>query len=236
MGPDGTSIAQDGGATLVADAAPPATAQEFAERFAANLAACAWAPHPRFSVFTQYDQWFYLQHRPAFEHKYRSFHAVSRTVAPRKIIELGACAGSSADAYVSAAPGADYLGIDMFGPAIRQDNGAVWDPYEVARQLFEDRGFARWRLLRADLRSLAALPETADFVVVDAAHDYDNEYADLRLALTANPEFIFVDDAEDPQVARSIRAFLREDVRGRLDYSLPIQYAGGGFVIKLKPA
>jgi hypothetical protein len=46
------------------------------------------------------------------------------------------------------------------------------------------------------------LPEHAELVVVDAAHDFDNEYADLQLALTADPEFIFVDDANAEHEAK----------------------------------
>ena len=79
------------------------------------------------------------------------------------------------------------------------------------------------------------LPHAADLVVVDAAHDFNNEYADLRLALTARPAFIFVDDADDKaQALPAIEKFLREDLEGRVEYTLPIDYIGGGLVIKVK--
>lgn len=210
------------------------SAKRFREQFEATLKECTWQPHPLYSVFTQYDQEIYLARKEAYTHKYRCFYAVSKTISPRKIIELGACAGASGDAYLSAAPQADYLGIDVFGINARHDNADEWDPYKIAEQLFHDRGFKNWRLLKANLRTLTRLPEQADFVVVDAAHDFDNEYADLQLALTANPTFIFVDDANDENAAKpAIEKFLKEDLRGAVAYTFAINNLDGGLVISL---
>lgn len=90
-------------------------------------------------------------------------------------------------------------------------------------------------LLRADLRKLRELPCTADLLVVDAAHDFDNAYADLKLALSADPKYLFVDDAADRnQAAPAIEKFLRDDVAQRVLYTVPIDYVGGGLVIKLR--
>lgn len=209
--------------------------EEFYERFAENLEACSWSPHPLYSVFTQYDQEYYLQAEEAFLHKYRCFYAVSRTISPKRIIELGTCAGSSADAYLSAAPRARYIGLDVYGNNIRHDDHSVWSPLEVANKLLKDRGFKKYELIKVDLRSLERLPAKADFVVVDAAHDFYNEYADLQLALTAKPTFIFVDDADDEHQAKpAIDKFLNEDLRDKVDFTVPIEYLGGGIVIKLK--
>ena len=206
----------------------------FAKRFSANLRACTWQAHPVYSPFTQYDREHYLAQRAEFEHKYRCFFAVSRTIAPRSIIELGTSGGAGADAYLSASPGARYLGIDVFVPAKSHDDKSIWDPYEIAQRLFRDRAFPNWELLKADLRQMDELPAKADLVVVDAAHDFENEYADLKLALTADPTFIFVDDADDEQEAKpAIEKLLREDLDGRVEYTFPIDYIGGGFVIKL---
>jgi predicted O-methyltransferase YrrM len=166
--------------------------------------------------------------------KYLCFYAVSKTISPRKIIELGTCAGASGDAYLSAAPRASYLGIDEFGVNFRRDDGTQWDPYRIAEHLFSDRGFRKWRLLRTDLRSLSRLPAQADFVVVDAAHDFDNEYADLQLALTADPKFIFIDDADDADAAKpAIERFLKADLRDKVAYTFAVTYVGGGLVIRL---
>lgn len=213
----------------------PRSREEFEQVFLTNVTTSQWEPHPLFSVFTQYDQEYYLARSRAFLCKYKCFHAVSKTISPKKIIELGTCAGSSADAYLSAAPEAEYLGIDVFGVSLRHDDHSPWDPYEVAQRLFESRGFKNCQLLKVDLRELSSLPRRADFVVVDAAHDFENAYADLKLALTAQPTFVFVDDCDDENDAKpAIDRFLRQDVNSLIDYTVHISYMGGGLVIKLK--
>ncbi len=218
-----------------ARASGPPTEELFREQFEANLRECTWKPHPRYNVFTQYDQEWYLAQQEAFMDKYLCFYAVSKTISPRKIIELGACAGASGDPYLSAAPDADYLGLDVFGVNFRNDDGTAWDPYAIAEELFHDRGFEKWKFIRVDLRTLDKLPARSDFVVVDAAHDFDNEYADLQLAMTADPEFIFVDDADDETAAKpAIEKFLNEDLKGKVAYTFVVNYVGGGLVIKLQ--
>jgi glycosyltransferase involved in cell wall biosynthesis len=208
------------------------TREQFERKFAANLRSCTWREHPRYSSFTQYDRDYYLARRDAFIHKYKCFYALSRTISPRSIIELGTGGGAGTDAYLSASPAAQYTGIDVFMPGYYQD-GALWDPYEITKLLLTDRGFPSWKLLKADLRKLETLPSQAEMVVVDAAHDAENEYADLKLALTAEPTFIFVDDTE-AEAKPAIEKFLREDLDGRVEYTVPIEYVGGGLVIKLR--
>ena len=220
--------------------------EEFRQTFAQNLLNCSWEPHPLYSVFTQFDADYYLSQKEAFLHKYRSFYAMSETISPNTIIELGVCAGAGADAYLSACPEAAYTGIDTFGepwPAdddspwkvLRKDDDSPWKPYDIAKRLLEDRGFKKFHLITANLRHLNTLPHTADLVVVDAAHDFESEYADLQLALTARPKFIFVDDAEDEtQAEPAIQKFLDTDLKVRCDYIVSIEYIGGGLVIKLK--
>lgn len=213
----------------------PKSSEEFEQAFETNLTNCKWEPHPLFSVFTQYDQEYYLNLADDFLHKYKCFYAVSKTISPKKIIELGACAGASADAYLSAAPEAEYLGIDVFGMNTRHDDHTPWDPYEIALRLFASRGFRNYELLKVDLRQLSSLPGPADFVIVDAAHDFYNAYADLNLALTAHPTFIFVDDADDENGAKpAIEQFLQQHSNSLIDYTARINYIGGGLVIKLK--
>lgn len=220
--------------------------QEFRQRFSENLRACRWEPHPLYSVFTQYDGEYYLQRKDEFLHKYRCFYAVSKTISPTKIIELGVCAGSSADAYLSATPQAKYTGIDTFGEPfspddnspwkiLRKDETSIWKPHDIAQRLLEERGFKHYNLITANLRHLNQLPHPADLVVVDAAHDFDNEYTDLQLALSAHPTFIFIDDSKDERQAKpAIEKFLNEDLRDRVDYTLAIDYINGGLLIKLK--
>jgi predicted O-methyltransferase YrrM len=219
-----------------------AAATRFQKLFAENLRRCKWRPHPRYNVFTQYDGDWYVSQKEAFIEKYRCFYAVSKTISPRSIIELGVLAGSSADAYLSATPDAKYIGIDTFTEFDAEKNHSrrktvnkTWKPLEIAERLFEERGFKHTKLIRADLRRLKKLPRNADLVVVDAAHDFENEYADLKLAMTASPSFIFVDDADDPRGAKpAIEKFLAKDLAGQVEFTFHVDYVGGGLVIKLK--
>ena len=209
--------------------------QEFEQTFIQNLETCSWEPHPLYSVFTQSDQEYYIERKEVFLHKYRCFYAVSKTIRPRKILEMGTSAGSSADAYLCATPEASYIGFDSFGKDVHHVHQTLWDPYQITKQLFASRGFKKYKLIQVDLRTLNRLRYRSDLVVVDAGHDFENEYADLRLALTAKPRFIFVDDADgEDGVSLAVKHFLSEDLRDRIDYTAHIDYQGGGLVIKLK--
>ena len=208
------------------------TVEDFSESFRRNVEQCKWEPHPLYSVFTQYDKEYYLERKAAFLNKYRCFYAVSKTISPKTILELGTSAGAGADAYLSATPKAKYIGFDIFAEN-RDGQGPPWKPEELARKLFADRGFRDFELIKVDLRTLTKLPCHSDFVVVDGGHDFDNQYSDLQLALTANPAFIFVDDA-DAEAKPAIEKFLENDLKRRVAYTFPIQYVGGGLVIKLK--
>ncbi|MBA2647767.1 MAG: hypothetical protein H0U81_13300 [Pyrinomonadaceae bacterium] len=210
------------------------TEHRFAKAFHRNLADCDWTPHPRYSVFTQYDASFYVEQKEAFLHKYKCFWAVSKTIQPKRIVELGTHAGSSADAYLSATPTAHYVGVDKFcmdEDIRREDDGRRWQPLAVANALFEARGFRNYEFISTNLRSLDTLPCKSDFVVVDAAHDFDNQYADMKLALTAEPTFIFVDDVSG-EAEQAVNKFLAED-SDRVAFACPIEYVGGGSVIKM---
>lgn len=214
---------------------PLQTGDDFCRLFEQALQICDWEPHPHYSVFTQYDQEFYLHYEPAFQLKYRCMWAVSKVIQPRIILEFGTNGGSSADAYISASPDTIYFGIDLFPEDIYFCNdGSPWQPLEVARALFKAREFDNYYLLPADLRALdASQIPSANLVVVDAAHDFENEYADLKLALAANPEFIFVDDSEGDDAKQAIAQFTKEQTNS-ISWVCNIAYIGGGCVIKLK--
>jgi predicted O-methyltransferase YrrM len=210
-------------------------ARIFYKKLLVNYRSCKWHPHPQYSVFTQHDKAYYLKIKKQFLVKYRYFYAVSKTIRPSKLIEIGAFAGSSADAYLSATPSANYTGIDLFSEVNNTDTNEIFEPYKIANLLFKERGFSNINLIKMNLRDLDKLPHLADFVVVDAAHDFKNEYADLKLALTADPAFIFVDDADDQnQALPAIEKFIREDLLGKIEYCIPLNYVGGGLLIKLK--
>jgi hypothetical protein len=98
------------------------SSSEFRRRFDENLKQCEWLPHPDYSCFTQYDQEYYLKRKEDFLHKYRCMYAVSKTISPSRILEMGTLAGSAADAYISASPTAEYVGLDIFGKNVRHND------------------------------------------------------------------------------------------------------------------
>jgi len=86
-----------------------------------------------------------------------------------------------------------------------------------------------YELVLANLRDLKELPYRSDLVVEDAAHDPFSEYEDLKLALTANPTWFFVDAAAPSEDAwPGIEKFPREDLKGRVEFACPVKYTGGG--------
>ncbi len=206
--------------------------KQFLNTFLGIRDSCTWKQHEKYSVFTQYDKQFYLSYKDDFIKKYKSFYAVAKTIKPNKIIELGSSAGSGSDAYMSAT-NAHFLGIDIFSKR-KYDDGTEWDSYDIAEKLFKERNFKNWRLLKVNLRTLKKLPEKADLVVVDAAHDFNNEYLDLKLALTADPRYIFVDDVDGEECGQAVKKFMDEDLKGRIEFAIKIDYIIGGLVIKLK--
>jgi hypothetical protein len=195
-----------------------------------------YAPHPLYSVFTQYDRSHYLARRKEFLRKYRTFWAVARTVRPRVIVELGTAGGSGADAYLQGAgPGTHYVGYDLFGVPRDEETGEPWESMTVARALLDDRGHRGAELVRADLRALSELPLRANLAVVDAAHDYVSARGDTLLALTSNPDWLWVDDYA-LEVERAVREVLaRPDVRPRVAFAIHTPYLdGGGLLVRLR--
>ena len=65
-----------------------------------NVAA-PFRPQRIFCAAANYGEARGAESRADFVHKYRCFYAVSKTVSPRRILELGTHAGSSADASYS---------------------------------------------------------------------------------------------------------------------------------------
>jgi hypothetical protein len=206
---------------------------EFLQRFAQNMASCPWRPDAEYSVFTQFDGVrYYEPQRQGFERKYRCMWSVARSLMPQKIVELGTNAGSSADAYISAS-GADYVGYDLFGVGRFEWKDEPWNPMVTCIHLFQKRKFVNYKLCKANLRQLAEI-EAGDLIVVDAAHDYDNQLGDLELALTGNPTWIFVDDVNGADVARALSTFLRRHAAG-IEWGALIDYPDGGLLLQLKP-
>tara|TARA_S200002703_G_scaffold141462_1_gene133358 strand:+ start:501 stop:1133 length:633 start_codon:yes stop_codon:yes gene_type:complete len=195
-----------------------------------------WMPEIKYSVFAQPDKEFYYEHEQGFIRKYKVFRAISKILKPKKIIELGTCAGSSADAYLDAVNWkVFYHGYDLWDtPAPYTENGELkkWDTFAICKDLFAARKYTNYKLNKTDTRDLRLLP-SSDFVAVDAAHDYRNAYQDLILAYTARPKYMLVDDTVGYEVRQAVEDWthVNADKVESVDY---IEHINGACIITLK--
>lgn len=194
-----------------------------------------WSQEIRFSVFVQPDKDFYLNQAQGFVHKYKVLKAISETLKPKSIIELGVLAGAGADALLEGVGyKATYHGFDMWEPAspyVENGQWKEWDRYQICKDLFKERKFKDYELTKTNTRDISELPK-ADFVVVDAAHDYRNCYWDLRLAITANPKHIYVDDFVNTELQQATKDFTKE-FKERVKSIDEIEHLSGGCLITL---
>jgi len=194
-----------------------------------------WMPEIKYSVFNQPDKDFYYSKESCFLRKYKVFRAITKVLNPASIIELGTCAGSAADAYLSGVQYKSfYTGYDswpMAAPFYEKGIKKDWDRHSLCESLFADRNFKEYKLIKKDLRLLRKI-EKAEFVAVDALHDYRNCYQDLNLALTARPKHILVDDSKGEDVNNSIFDWCKDN-RKFVKTCDEIEHINGACVITL---
>jgi len=87
-------------------------------------------------------------------------------------------------------------------------------------------------LIRTNTRDIEDLPQV-DFVLVDCAHDYRNQYRDCVLALKANPKWIYVDDIIVPEAALAVKDF-QKDFKHLIHSVDKIEQINGGCLITMK--
>ena len=195
-----------------------------------------WEPQEKYSVFAQPDKDFYLSQEAFFIHKYKVLYCLTSILKPQSIVELGVCAGSGADALLSGVDyKASYHGFDRWEQLPPyEDEGQIkhWDRYGIVFQLFKERKFSDFKLTRAEARDLTCLPH-AELIVVDAAHDYRNCFLDLRLAIKAEPKWIYVDDQVGPDVPLATQDFIQE-FKPMIATHEEIEQVNGGLLITLK--
>lgn len=136
------------------------------------------------------------------------YHALWRTVArlqPGWIVEIGCRAGYSSWTMLEACPKASVYAID----ANLDEHGGFVGAEVHARRLLAGRN---WCLRIADSHALTGVP-AADLVYVDGDHTEAGCYQDLRLALTARPKWILVDDVANcaATVKPACDRFVREN-------------------------
>lgn len=201
-----------------------------------SVAADRWQQEIKFSVFVQPDKDFYLSQAQGFVHKYQVLRALAKHLKPKSIIELGVLAGAGAEALLSGVDfKATYHGFDWFeetAPYMENGEWKKWDRHQICLDIFKARNFEDFKITKTDLRDIDEIP-TAEFVVVDAAHDYRNCYWDLRLAMTAKPKHIYIDDFINEDLKLAVKDFVKE-FKDRIKSVDEIEHISGGCLITLK--
>lgn len=134
---------------------------------------------------------------------YPALWRVVRELAPKRIVEIGTRAGYSAWTMLRACPDAHVIGFDKDS----DEHGGFRGAFGHALKINGGPGF---ELRIADSHTLEKLP-TAEVVYVDGDHSESGALADLRLALTASPKAIILDDVTNLEdVRRAGDAFAAE--------------------------
>jgi FkbM family methyltransferase len=130
---------------------------------------------------------------------YDALLATAKTLAARRVVEIGVLNGYSALAFLRAGA-EEVIGID---------NGR--EPARVGTEGHAERILAghNFRMIRSDSRSLSGLP-TCDLVFVDADHSYEGCLSDLWKAARAAPAVLVDDYREGNPIARAVERFLDE--------------------------
>lgn len=122
--------------------------------------------------------------------KYACFRrAITATLRPKSIIEIGVRGGVSALAFLDGMPHAKYLGIDNNLDGLL--DGV--DYLGATEEWFKHFGYDA-TIVRMDTQKIYRLPETADFIHIDGCHTREGAAHDITLALDAGIPWILVDD------------------------------------------
>lgn len=175
---------------------------------------------------------------------YEIKHRIAASLNPRSICEIGVRAGYSAYAFLSAAPAAEYVGID-WGTAWAGSAGEMnVDLAEASACCINAEAilkeFAGARIAWVDSQTLSGLPRTVggasfEFVHVDADHTYRGCAHDLALA-ALEARWILVDDFDvGPDVRAACRDFLLADAEWMAEY-IPDGFRGNLLLSRLRLA
>src|SRR5581483_5808416 len=114
---------------------------------------------------------------PEWSEYYKMKWAISRTLRPRSILEIGVRYGYSGLAFLDACPSASYLGIDLDSDLFGGVKGAIgWAREKMSGYNAE--------LLVGNTQTMHRLPGGVyDLIHVDGQQDGDGSFHDLELAI-----------------------------------------------------
>jgi SAM-dependent methyltransferase len=157
---------------------------------------------------------------------YRMKWAIATVLQPQTILEIGVRYGYSARAFLAAAPGARFVGIDLDSDRFGGVKGAI----DWARGSLRDYDCA---LIVADSQGMDRFPGSQyDLIHVDGQQDGDGSFRDLELALKQG-RYVLVDGYHWTQTNYlAVNDFLWQN-RDRLDWYAAIPGYAGELLIKV---
>jgi cyclopropane fatty-acyl-phospholipid synthase-like methyltransferase len=158
---------------------------------------------------------------------YRLKWAIARVLQPASILEIGVRFGYSAAAFLDAAPGARYLGID----ADVSDYGGVPGALQFAEKLLAPYAA---EIVVADSQRYERFPGGAyDLVHVDGQQDGDGSFHDLELAIEQS-RYVLVDGYHWSRVnCLAVTEFLHQNLDA-LDWYFVVPGYAGELLMKVR--
>ena len=132
---------------------------------------------------------------PAWHANYLTKHRIAAAIHPSTIIEVGVRFGYSAHAFLSACPGARYIGVDVDSAEFNAMGAPTCDwAFAMLRRTIP--GFPHLELIRVDTQQvdIAPLVPEAEFIHIDAAHSYAGATRDLEALWPKCLRAMLVDD------------------------------------------
>lgn len=166
--------------------------------------------------------------KPYYNMKYH----MCKSLAPKSILEIGVRYGYSAAAFLNAAPGVQYVGIDNDSAA----SGGVPGAIQYARDTLKGYNV---EFIIADTQTMSRFPtpqgrdELYDLIHVDGQQDGDGTFHDLELALRQG-RYILVDGYFWTKENLLATTYFVDKYKLFIDYAITIPGYAGEMLIQVK--
>lgn len=160
---------------------------------------------------------------------YRMKYAICKSINPASILEVGVRYGYSAITFLTAAPQATYLGIDIDASTFGGKSGAVTWAKKIT-------GEYKAEFLIGDTQQMTTFPgDFYDLIHIDGQQDGDGTIHDLTLALEKG-RWILVDGFFWSKENMLSSVYFLEKYKEFIEYSVIIPSYAGDLLIRTRPS